>query len=78
MKFPFAVLATVLALTAPLSSAHAKCGGDFSQFVQGLAAEAETKGFEPSLASRFFANVRQDKKVLGADRAQGVFQKELH
>jgi lytic murein transglycosylase len=77
MKFPFAVLATVLALTAPLSSAHAKCGGDFSQFVKGLAAEAETKGFEPSLASRFFANVRQDKKVLGADRAQGVFKKNF-
>ncbi len=77
MKFPVAVLATVLALTAPLSSAHAKCGGDFSQFVQGLAAEAGTKGFEPSLASRFFANVRQDKKVLGADRAQGVFKKNF-
>lgn len=53
----------------------AKCGGSFATFVKGLESEAQAKGYAANTTSRFFANVRQDPKVLRADRAQGVFQK---
>ncbi len=56
-------------------SVYAQCGGSFSSFMSGLSAEARQKGYDKATVSRFFANVRQDGKVLKADRAQGVFQK---
>ncbi|MCB2136191.1 MAG: lytic murein transglycosylase [Rhodobacteraceae bacterium] len=64
------------ALMVPQPGAAA-CGGDFSQFVQGLRSEAITRGFSEAEAKRFFASVRQDPKVLKADRAQGVFKKSF-
>ncbi len=66
------VLAGMLSLSSP---ALAKCGGSFSSFVNGLASEAQSRGYDRATTSKFFANVRQDPKVLKADRAQGVFQK---
>ena len=51
----------------------AQCGGSFSDFVAGLKAEAQAKGHAPDSVARFFAPVRQDPKVLAADRRQGVF-----
>ncbi len=71
MRFALA-LALTLALPA---AAHAQCGGNFSSFVKGLANEARSKGHDKATVSKFFAGARQDKKVLQADRAQGVFQK---
>lgn len=68
------VLLLCLVLGTPLS-AYAACGGSFSAFVQGLAAEAQQKGYEAATVQRFLAGVRQDQKVLQADRRQGVFQK---
>jgi len=68
------VTALVLALGLPVM-AHAQCGGSFNGFVQGLSDEARTKGYDAATVRSFFANVRQDRKVLQADRAQGVFQK---
>jgi len=68
------VLLLCLMLGTPFS-AHAACGGSFSAFVQGLAAEAQQKGYEAATVQRFLAGVRQDQKVLQADRRQGVFQK---
>lgn len=56
-------------------AAQADCGGDFSAFVKGLKAEAVAKGHAPAQVDAFFKGVRQDGRVLKADRAQGVFRK---
>ncbi len=56
------------------ASAQQGCGGSFPSFVNGLKAEARAKGYDAKLTNNFFANVRQDRKVIKADRAQGVFQ----
>ncbi|SEP84190.1 lytic murein transglycosylase [Thalassovita taeanensis] len=65
---------TALFLTATAALAAPPCGGSFSGFVNGLKAEATAAGHAPATVDRFFASVRQDPKVLRADRAQGVFQ----
>ncbi len=53
----------------------APCGGDFEAFVASMKAEAVLAGHPPEAVDRFFAGVRQDPRVLKADRAQQVFQK---
>ena len=53
---------------------QAQCGGNFSGFVNGLVEEAVQKGHDRGTAQAFFRGVRQDSKVLKADRAQGIFQ----
>jgi len=62
---------------APLSAmAQATCGGSFGSFVSGLKSEAVAAGIvDTAGADRFFRTVRQDPKVLQADRRQGVFQR---
>lgn len=57
--------------------ALAQCGGSFGGFVQGLSSEAARRGFDAGLTNEFFAGVRQDQKVLRADRSQGVFKKNF-
>ena len=69
MRFAFLLL---LLLSGP---AFAQCGGGFTGFVKGLKAEASARGYEGNTINRFFEGVRQDPKVLKADRAQGVFQR---
>ncbi len=71
MKFSFA-LATLILL--PFSAVAQTCGGSFGAFVQGMKAEAVAMGHPKAAVDRFFANVRQDRKVIRADRAQGIFQ----
>ena len=68
------ILALTAALLLPLA-AHAQCGGSFNSFKNGLKAEAVQQGIKPANADAFLAGIRQDNKVLKADRAQGVFQK---
>ncbi len=63
-----------LALAFPAQSALANCGGSFSSFVGGLKKEALSRGHKAGSVNTFFASVRQDPKVLKADRSQGVFQ----
>lgn len=64
------------ALIAPLAiSAHAECGGKFSDFKAGLIAEAPSHGVTKDTATAFLRKVRKDAKVLKADRRQGVFQR---
>ncbi|HBS48658.1 MAG TPA: lytic murein transglycosylase [Rhodobacteraceae bacterium] len=69
----------LIALTAAAfvaaSPLFARCGGTFSGFVAGLKEEAVSRGHDASTVDAFFRTVRQDQKVLNADRAQGVFQK---
>lgn len=67
-------LALAAAFLLPIT-AHAQCGGSFSSFKNGLKLEAVSKGISAANASAFLSGVRQDGKVLKADRAQGVFQK---
>lgn len=67
--------ALILAL-AP-QGALADCGGSFDGFVRGLSGEARSRGYDAGLIGSFFSGVRQDAKVLRADRAQGVFKKDF-
>jgi lytic murein transglycosylase len=68
------ILALAAALLLPIA-AHAQCGGSFNSFKNELKSEAVSKGISAANASAFLSGVRQDGKVLKADRAQGVFQK---
>lgn len=57
------------------SAAHGQtCGGAFARFVDGLKEEAVSRGYDTQFAETFFNGVRQDPKVISADRAQGIFQ----
>lgn len=71
MRFIPALIAAIFVA----SPALAKCGGGFNSFVNGLKTEAAQQGFDTSTVNAFFKGVKQDKAVLKADRAQGVFQK---
>ena len=70
-----ALVSLFLTLPAPLFAAD--CGGDFGSFVTGLKAEVRARGLTATQADAFFRGVRQDPKVLKADRAQGVFRKSF-
>jgi lytic murein transglycosylase len=63
----------VLLLSSP--AAAAPCGGDFGDFLNTMQAEAVAQGIAPDKAAAFFKGARQDRKVLKADRSQGVFRK---
>lgn len=67
---PFAFVACLLPI-----SAFAQCGGSFSGFVKDLKREAIGAGHNAATTKAFFKGVKQDPKVLRADRSQGVFQK---
>jgi len=54
--------------------AFAQCGGSFGSFVEGLRAEAVSKGIAAATADAFLGGSAQDPAVLAADRRQGVFQ----
>jgi lytic murein transglycosylase len=65
----------LLALASFPSVSHAACGGNFNTFLGGLIAEAPRHGIDKTTAQNFLKSVRQDPKVLKADRSQGVFQR---
>ncbi|MBL4768867.1 MAG: lytic murein transglycosylase [Rhodobacteraceae bacterium] len=68
----FPSIAAFILAASPVFSA---CGGSFSGFVKGLKTEAIAGGHSKSTVNAFFAGVKQNPKVLRADRAQGMFQK---
>ncbi len=68
------ILALTAALLMPIA-AQAQCGDGFNAFKNGLKSEAIAKGINPAKADAFLSGIRQDGKILKADRAQGVFQK---
>ena len=72
---PF-IAALIWGLCLPLAAA-AHCGGDFGAFVQDLKAEIRGQGLSEVQADAFLRGVRQDARVLKADRAQGVFRKNF-
>ncbi|MES2815955.1 MAG: lytic murein transglycosylase, partial [Pseudomonadota bacterium] len=67
--------AALFAMLIATPIAAAPCGGDFAGFLQAMEAEAVASGVPADKAAEFFANARQDPKVLKADRSQGVFRK---
>ena len=67
--------ATLLICTLGSPAVSAPCGGDFEAFVVAMKAEAAAQGHPQDRIDAFFASVRQDPKVLKADRSQSVFQK---
>ena len=77
MHLRLMVANAIVALGVVATPSFAGCGGNFSDFVQDLKIEAQSAGTAPAVAESFFAGVRQDKKVLKADRAQGVFKKSF-
>ena len=74
MTYPKALLPLALGCALAATSAHA-CGGNFVSFVNELKAEARSKGHAVGAVDAFFSGVRQDPKVIRADRAQGIFQR---
>ena len=73
MRFVNLILPICL-LSATVAQANTPCGGSFAGFVKDMKAEAVSHGHAKKSVDRFFANVQLDKKVLRADRAQGIFQ----
>ena len=71
------ITTTMAALAMTATSAIAQCGGTFESFVNGLKAEAISKGHSQPHVDNFFANVAHDPSVIKADRSQGVFQKDF-
>ena len=65
---------SVCLFSATVAAAQTPCGGSFGGFVDGLKGEARGKGYSSGSVDRFFSGVRQDPKVIRADRAQGIFQ----
>jgi lytic murein transglycosylase len=50
-----------------------QCGGDFGQFVQGLRAEAASRGHPQSSIDAFFRHASYSQRAIDADRRQGIF-----
>jgi lytic murein transglycosylase len=73
------VLALCLSLALLPGSAFGAvaCGGSFNSFVAAMKQEARAKGHSKSSVDKFFASVRQDAKVIKADRSQGVFKRDF-
>lgn len=73
-----AIFLLALFITMSFTTAvSAKCGGSFQGFVNEMKAEARQRGYDAQTVNAFFAGVRQDPKVLRADRAQGIFQMDF-
>ncbi|MCT4554420.1 MAG: lytic murein transglycosylase [Pelagimonas sp.] len=68
------LMAGALILAGSAQAQEIPCGGGFSQFLDGIKAEAVAKGHDAGAADRFLAGARQNASVLKADRRQGIFQ----
>ncbi len=75
MRFPSFVAG--LLLCAGAAQAAVPCGGSFSSFVAGMKAEALAMGYPQSAADPFFAAANHSRKVLAADRRQGIFKTDF-
>src|SRR4051794_18211321 len=71
-----ASLLVVFALAAPASAAQ--CGGDFHQFLAGMARDAQAAGVSPNVINTAFAGGSSDPAVLAFDRRpRYTFQKSF-
>ena len=74
MKFPLTAALLSLSIAFPSFAQNVPCGGSFSDFMQGIKAEALAAGYDPAAVDAVVRSARQDQKVLSRDRAQGVFR----
>jgi lytic murein transglycosylase len=71
-----AVVLFTLALAAPASAA--RCGGDFNDFLAGMARDAQAAGVSRAVTAQAFAGVTLDGAVLAFDRRQrGTFRRSF-
>jgi len=68
------ILAAALVSTIASTATAKSCGGSFSSFMKGVKKEAMSKGHSKASVDKFFRNASITKKVLRADRSQGVFR----
>lgn len=78
MKFPFdkslIILCSAGMLANPAFAQSAPCGGSFSNFLNGVRAEALSSGYSKWATETVLDSAQVDPKVLSRDRAQGVFK----
>ena len=67
-------LALLFSLTASPALA-APCGGEFSDFLRAMSAEARSQGLPQDAIDAFMAGAKRDGAVLKADKSQGIFRK---
>jgi lytic murein transglycosylase len=68
------IITSCLASTALAQTPAPACGGDLGAFLDGVKAEAISKGASASAVDEALAGAQIDQKVLSRDRAQGVFR----
>ncbi|MFC3075591.1 lytic murein transglycosylase [Shinella pollutisoli] len=73
-KTTLAATFAAILLAGGAQAQTAACGGDLGAFLEGVKAEAISRGVSPDVADRALAGARIDQKVLSRDRAQGVFR----
>ena len=72
-----ALAALLFALTVSLPANAAKCGGDFNQFLNAMARDAQAAGVSRAVIDQAFAGVTLDQAVLRFDRRQAhAFRRE--
>ncbi|MEK1926486.1 MAG: lytic murein transglycosylase [Rhizobium giardinii] len=77
LSIGFLTLLTSSALAQQTVAPAAPCGGDLASFLQGVKAEAIAKGIPAEAVNRALAGAAISEKVLGRDRAQGVFKQSF-
>jgi lytic murein transglycosylase len=79
LKLPLAALATAMLAGVSLAGAAsaATCGGDFSQWLEGVKAEAAKQGVSRAAIDAGLAGVAFDPQIVRRDRGQGVFQQSF-
>ena len=66
---------SIMVLAAGGAFASTPCGGSFQGWVDGVKAEAQSRGYDRATVESFFKGAKVDQKVLGADRSQTMFQR---
>jgi len=77
LSIGFLTLLTSSALAQQAAAPAAPCGGDLASFLQGVKTEAIAKGIPAEAVDRALAGAAISEKVLGRDRAQGVFKQSF-
>jgi len=69
-----AMLLTATFAQAEVRKLYVPCGGQFSGFVKNMKAEAARQGFSKSVVDGYFNAASFSKRVINADRRQGIFK----
>lgn len=77
MKTLWAALVGASVMGGAAMAQTVPCGGDFRVFMQGVAAEAQSKGIPARGINAVLAAARPSASVLKRDRSQGVFRQSF-